>query len=249
MEKFLKGIVVFLLLVVVGLAFWVGRLSAEKSEPQPSPSSPVSDSASSSQESSADETSGQDSQTSSVEEIGGEVSENNIIGLQCSVTHGALEIIPGKEFQVSDSTNGQFEASVKDGIYVVTGSNTMDNHITVTVPENFVFQNVSLSANGGALNAQGLQTGNLQTSCDGGSINFTGSISKDASVEHLLGKTVLQLTGKPTDYNYALSYSMGHIGIGDQQYAGTNGSQSIDNGSGQNMQIHCKMGSVSVVFP
>lgn len=249
MEKFLKGIVVLLLLIVVGLAFWVGRLSMQKSETQPSLLSSVSDSASSSQESSADETSKQDSPTTSAEEIGGEASENNITGLQCSVTHGALDIVPGKDFQVSDSTGGEFESSVKDGTYVVTGSNTVDNHITVTVPESFVFQNVSLSANGGALNAQDLQTGNLQTSCDGGAIHFTGSISKDASVEHLLGETVLQLTGKSTDYNYELSYSMGHIGIGDQQYAGANGSQSINNGSDQTIQIHCKMGSVSVVFP
>lgn len=182
----------------------------------------------------------------SARESGGEAAEE-IVSFRCSVRGGAVNIAAGEDFSVTDP-DGHCEAYVEDGTYIVEGTATEDDPLTVTLPEGVCFQSVTLEAAGGALTAKDIETENLYVSCDKGAVVFSGSVSADAEVEHLQGKTVLNLAGQESDYNYELDYKLGHIGIGSQQYAGTGSHHSVDNGADKTLGIHCTMGSVSVLF-
>ena len=174
--------------------------------------------------------------------------EEEITGLHCSIQLGSLEVTAGEDFGVSELNGSGYEAYIEDGIYVVNGSMTRENHIVVTVPADFLFQTVALTVNGGVLNVQNIHTQTLLTNCDKGGLHFSGSVEGDAEIQHLHGETALTLQGTQTDFNYELDYELGHIGVGKKQYAGANGGESVDNQSDKTMRIHCTMGSVSVLF-
>ena len=173
--------------------------------------------------------------------------ENEITGLRCSVQLGALDIVEGEDFNVSELNGSDYEAYVENGTYIVKGSATHDNHIMVTIPKDFQFQNVELVVTGGALTAENIDTLNLHTNCDKGAINYSGSVNVDAEIQQLQGKTVLNINGKQTDY-YSLDINLGHIGIDEQQYAGIDQYQSIDNSAEKTINAYCTMGSVGILF-
>ena len=174
--------------------------------------------------------------------------ENEITGLRCSVQLGTLHIVEGEDFQVSEFNGSDYEAYVENGIYIVNGSTAHDNHMEVTIPKDFQFETVELTVAGGALTAENISTQNLQTSCDKGVIDYSGSVDGGAEVLQFQGKTVLNLNGIQTDYNYNLDLDLGHIGIGDEQYAGPHQNQSIDNSAEKAIDASCAMGSISILF-
>lgn len=251
MEKRLKMINILLILVVAVLAvavvnLYLGRSSERGSGPVADGTETPAVSAEATPEQGSQDPAASDRPTENGgEDTGG---EQEITGLRCAVSRGSLSVVAGEEFRVTDQNGSDFEAAVEGGVYTVTGSAAADNHLTVTVPADITFEQVSLTATGGAVSARDIRTESLSTRCDAGAIEFAGEVLGDASVDHSLGKTALELTGSESDYNYELEYSMGHIGIGARQYAGAGGSQSIDNGAERTVQIKCAMGSVSVVF-
>lgn len=251
MEKRLKIINILLALAVVVLGVAVVNLYLGRtSEGEPRPSGGNAAVSALPTDTTTEQPNEDQEQSAQPSESGGETAgeEQEIRGLQCSVAKGSLSVVVGKQFQVTDQNGADFEAAVEDGVYTVTGSATAENHLTVTIPADITFEQVNLTATGGAVSARDIRTDSLATRCDAGAIDFAGEVLGDASVDHSLGKTVLELTGSESDYNYELEYSMGHVGIGAQQFAGAGGSQSIDNGAERTMQIRCAMGSVSVLF-
>lgn len=246
MKKWTGILIVFLLVIVAVLAAAVWQLYQKLGAASISEIPTFSVSAAPAGQSAADgpQPLPSPTQTSS----GAANSGDTITDLNCSVSLGALEIVEGTGFGVSEQSGSGYEAYVDGSTYVVSGSTTSDGHIVVTVPDDFRFQTVTLTVNGGALSAEDVDTQTLITHCDKGSLHFSGGVADSAQVEHLYGETLLTLDGKSLDYNYALSYDLGHIGIGERQYAGRSGSESIDNGAGKEIDIHCSMGSVSVLF-
>ena len=174
--------------------------------------------------------------------------EDEITGLRCSVQLGALVIVEGGEFHVSELNGSDYEAYIENSTYIVKGSTTHDNHIVVTVPADFQFENIELAVTGGVLTAENITTRNLYTNCDKGAINYSGYVDAGAEIEQFQGKTVLNIDGEQTDYNYNLDVNMGHIGIGEQQYAGPDQYQSIDNSAEKTIAAYCTMGSISILF-
>lgn len=120
--------------------------------------------------------------------------------------------------------------------------------VVVTVPQDVYFQQATLTVSGGTFRAEDLTVKDLHTTCEKGALQFSGLVDGDAQVEHQQGETSLQLTGSASDFNYDVSYQLGHVQIGAQTYAGAQGSQSVDNGSEKALRVTCAMGSVDVVF-
>ncbi len=84
----------------------------------------------------------------------------------------------------------------------------------------------------------------MYTNCDKGSIIFPGSINGNAQVNHLQGKTILNINAIQSNYNDEL----GHIDIGAKQYTKASRNKTINNAPNKTMNIQCKMGSVNVGF-
>lgn len=169
--------------------------------------------------------------------------------LECSVQLGALRIIRGENFGILEGDAGDCEAYLEDGVYTVSVSTTRETPVVVTVPEGVSFEQATLTASGGSLTAEDLDVEELYTTCERGALQFSGRVEGNAEVEHLQGETVLQLSGDLSEFNYELSYELGHIEVGKQSYAGARGSQSIDHGSSKTIRVYCAMGSVDVLFP
>ncbi|MEQ2443265.1 hypothetical protein WMO64_07265 [Pseudoflavonifractor sp. CLA-AP-H29] len=181
-------------------------------------------------------------------ESGGEDAQAAVTELRCSAALGAVKIVEGAEFGLSEGSEAECEAYIEDNAYVVSASTTQDIPIVVTVPEGITFEQVTLTASGGNLTVEGIDTEALSTSCTQGAIYYSGRLDGSADVEHLQGQTVLQLEGASSDYNFELEYSLGHIQVGDLSLGGPKGSRSIDNGSEKTIQVYCTMGDVSVLF-
>lgn len=169
--------------------------------------------------------------------------------LDCSVTQGALRLEEGDAFGLSDTGSSDCQVRWEDGVYFLSVRTTQDAPIVLTVPRGTQFDSISLTVSGGTLSAENLCTQTLSASCQQGTLQYAGQVLSSAEVEHLQGETSLQLAGSPSDFNYDLTYDLGHIAIGNQSYAGARGSRTIDYGSPKNIRIHCSMGSVAVLFP
>ena len=245
MKKLTGFVLLFLLLIVIGLSVAVVNLYQN---PRMMNETDTSSLPSSSASVVHEENSGRDASSKNESHSENGQEESEVVSLQCSVQLGVLNIVEGDEFHVSESNGSDYEMYIEDGVYIIKGSATRENHIVVTVPEDFLFQSVELTVTGGALTAQDIHAQTLLTNCDKGTLHFSGLVDGDIQAQHLQGKTILNMEGKESDFNYQLDYSLGHIGIGTQQYAGADGSQSIDNGAGKSMDIDCAMGSVSVLF-
>lgn len=244
MKKLTCFIIGFLLVAVVVLSVAVGYLFTEENGelsvgPIPSP-------ATSSAQTEPSEV--LENEGSNKFEDSSIVPKDEITGLRCSVELGALDVIEGEDFDVSALDIGDYTVQIENGTYIVNGSAVHDNHIIVTIPKDFQFQEVELLVTGGTLTAEGVDTQNLHVNCNKGAIEYSGSVDAGAEIQQLHGKTVINIDGKQTDYNYSLDIDLGHIGIDDQQYAGTHQHQDIDNQAEKSISACCTMGSVSILF-
>lgn len=174
--------------------------------------------------------------------------EAAVTELRCSAALGALKIVEGAEFGLSEDSGGDCEAYIEDNAYVVSANTPQDAPIVVTVPEGITFEQVTLTASGGNLTVEGISTEALYTDCKQGAIYYSGRLDGDAQVAHLQGETVLQLEGDSSEFNFELEYNLGHIQVDDLSLGGADGSRSIDNGSEKTIQVNCTMGNVSVLF-
>lgn len=245
MNNVWKWIIVLLILAVAALTVAVVRLSDGQEAPDTGLSDPLKETPENG--GGTGEESGGDADGETDTDGSGE-KEEEIQSLRCSVTKGVLTIVPGDAFGASDGGGNSFTAYTEDGVYVVEGDSTADSQITVTVPQDTVLSSISLRVSGGTLTASGIAAEALDTSCSDGTLEFSGKVTGGAEISHQRGKTVLTLEGKPDDYNYELEYDLGHIGIGEQQFAGAGGSRTLDNGADRTIRIQCAMGSVSLLF-
>ena len=236
MEKFRNVLTVFLLIAVVLLGAAVFRLYQRDESPSVSASDPsapsVTDAGTDTEESKAP-----------VQEMEATTAE-----LRCTVELGALKVIRGETFGISEGSTSDCETSLEDGVYTVSVSAAHGAPVVVTVPEDVYFTASDLTVSSGNLTVEDLHVEDLSATCEQGSLQFSGRVDGDVEVEHLQGETALQLEGSASDFNHEISYEMGHVQVGAQSYSGAKGSQSVDNGAEKTLRVHCTMGDVGVVF-
>lgn len=245
MNKLSHLLIAFLLVVVVVLGVAVVRLyqrdEAGTVSPTTQPSAPLTLTSQPGTDGQGQTTQGEENTPSGGNEAGTE--------LRCSVQLGALKIIPGDEFGLLEGDAADCETSLEDGVYTVSANVTHGDAVVVTVPEGISYASAAFTASGSTLTVENLDVQDLEATCERGTLHFSGHVTGDAEVEHLQGETVLELDGAPSDFNYQVSYELGHVQIGQQSFTGAKGSQSIDNHSTHTIRVHCAMGSAAVVFP
>lgn len=235
MEKFRNVLTVFLLIAVVLLGAAVFRLYQRDGSPSVSASDPSVPSVS-------------DAGTDTDESKAPAQEEATTAELRCTVELGALKVIRGETFGISEGSTSDCETSLEDGVYTVSVNAAHGAPVVVTVPEDVYFSASALTVSGGSLTVEDLDVEDLSATCEQGSLQFSGRVDGDVEVEHLQGETALHLEGSASDFNHEISYEMGHVQVGAQSYSGAKGSQSVDNGAEKTLRVHCTMGDVGVVF-
>lgn len=173
---------------------------------------------------------------------------SGVTALKCSMSKGAMNITYGSEFSVRDAKGSDVSGKIVGDTYVVEGSKVSENAVTVTVPSGLVLSSLTLEVSGGALESSGLVCDQLYTNCTAGALHFNGTVNGDCDFQQSAGKTIINLNGSETDFNYVITYSMGHINYAGHQYLGLNGSDTGDNGAAKNITANCSMGSMTILF-
>lgn len=139
--------------------------------------------------------------------------------------------------------------------------------ITVTLPGDMTFEEVSLSVGAGTLEIESVNTGDLSVEvgagevvidsfladeadfgCGAGSIEARGEVRKEADLKCGVGSIEYTAFGHETEYNYDIECGIGEIVCGSNSYSGLGRGQNIDNNADRKISIEGGVGSVIVSF-
>ena len=81
-----------------------------------------------------------------------------------------------------------------------------------------------------------------------GDLSMNGTILGDATVDCGMGNIELKLTGRQTDYNYAVTVGAGDVIIGDKEFSGYKNRTEVDYNASKNMTVKCGMGDATIDF-
>lgn len=81
-----------------------------------------------------------------------------------------------------------------------------------------------------------------------GTVYFEGALNGNVDAECSMGTIEMNLAGDQEDYNYVLKCSAGNINVDGHSISGLGSEREIDNGSDNEFNIDCSMGSVNVGF-
>ena len=139
--------------------------------------------------------------------------------------------------------------------------------ISITVPQDFVAQELELGVGMGTLDAQGLKaqeseitvgmgemilsdfrSGDCEMDVGMGTLELAGDIRGKSSIHCGMGSARLDLEGKPGDYDYIARAGIGTVEVDGQRTGGLGGDISKDTGAPNRFQIDCGMGEVVLRF-
>jgi|LSQX01.1.fsa_nt_gb DUF4097 and DUF4098 domain-containing protein YvlB len=192
----------------------------------------------------------------------------SVVNLDIDLQRGSLQIEPGETFSVRDMHNRPYRASVQGDTFVLDVDRWRHNNdIVLTLPADKTFEDVKisigggtlglrdlsadkmkLSVGGGAITASEITARDLQLECGAGKIEFTGNVTEKLDIDHSVGETLVLLDGKESDFNYEVDYAVGSVRIGEREYSGISGSDSINNNADKNMTIDSSVGNLEVQF-
>lgn len=139
--------------------------------------------------------------------------------------------------------------------------------ITVTLPKEMTFKEVSLSLGAGTLYIEnicakdlevevgageaivdGFQADEAEFNCGAGTIEARGDVRSQADLKCGVGSITYTAFGQEEEYNYDIECGIGEIICGGNSYSGLGREQSIDNGAAKEIKIEGGVGSVIVEF-
>ncbi len=139
--------------------------------------------------------------------------------------------------------------------------------ITVTIPKDMAFEEVSLSMGAGSMEIEKIQARDLSVNvgagevvidsfladeadfeCGAGSITARGEVTGEADLQCGVGSIEYTAFGQETEYNYDIECGIGEIVCGANSYSGLGRDQRIDNGAVREINIEGGVGSVIVNF-
>lgn len=151
----------------------------------------------------------------------------------------------------------------KKKIYGVANPGT----ITVYLPSDMVFEEVSLEMGAGSLYIEDVATGDLSVNigageviinhfradeadfeCGAGTIEAHGSVRSKADIQCGVGSIAYTASGREEDYDYEIDSGIGEVVCGSNSYAGLGKSRKINNGAGRKIKIEGGVGEVVVDF-
>lgn len=107
---------------------------------------------------------------------------------------------------------------------------------------------VELEVGAGEIKLKGMEVGELEAEVGMGNFEARGIITGQAEIKCAMGNVDLRLAGSEKNYNYSVECAMGNIDIGGHSYSGLSKKTDIDNGAGNDIDLNCAMGNVTVSF-
>lgn len=89
-------------------------------------------------------------------------------------------------------------------------------------------------------------TDSLSVDCGVGNMEIKGKAVEEADLTCGVGNILLNLTGKPEDYNYDISCGVGSIEINGKSFSGLGRNKLIDNGAAGEISLDCGVGAIEV---
>lgn len=139
--------------------------------------------------------------------------------------------------------------------------------ITVRIPKEMTFEEVSLSMGAGTLNISNIYTRDLSVEigagevimdrfqadeaefeCGAGSITASGDIRSSADIHVGVGSIVFTASGREEEYNYDIECGVGEVICGDNTFSGLGKDQHIDNDADKDISVEGGVGSVIIDF-
>ena len=120
--------------------------------------------------------------------------------------------------------------------------------ITLEVPEGMTFDEVELTIGMGSLNAEILNSRELDIECGVGSVIINGRVEKTCEIECGVGEVTLNLDNGEEDFNYKVKCGIGSVTLGQNSYSGISNEKEISNRADRMMSVECGMGNVMGTF-
>lgn len=139
--------------------------------------------------------------------------------------------------------------------------------ITVQIPKEMTFEEVSLSMGAGTLEMNHIYTRDLSVEigagevildhfqadeaefeCGAGSITAGGDIRSSADIHCGVGSIVYTASGREEEYNYDIECGVGEVICGDNHFSGLGKDQHIDNDADKDISVEGGVGSVIIDF-
>lgn len=139
--------------------------------------------------------------------------------------------------------------------------------ITVYIPKEMTFEEVSLSMGAGSLKVYEIyardfsveigagevviskfQADEAEFECGAGSITASGDVRSLADIHCGVGSIVYTASGREEEYNYDIECGVGEVICGDNSYSGLGKDRHIDNNADKDISIEGGVGSVIIDF-
>lgn len=114
--------------------------------------------------------------------------------------------------------------------------------------DEFVCKNGTFNVGAGEVDIENGCIKNTSMDVGMGAIFYGGIIQGPLEADCGMGAISLELEGDESDYNYNIDVDAGDVQIGERSYSGIGYSDYIDNGSKDEFDLDCDMGSISIAF-
>lgn len=204
---------------------------------------------------------------SNIREIEGEVFAGNIVvkavdGSEITVeTEGVSERLGFSSYE----KEGTLYLKTKENLKEWSGMNV--GTITVSIPKDMIFEEVSLDIGAGKLEVESVcadsfsveagagevdilyfDARDAEINCGAGSVTACGRATEEMDVDCGIGQVSLTLDGCEEDYNYDISCGVGEIVCGDKSYSGIGHDDYVNHGAKKEMDIECGVGQIHIIF-
>lgn len=109
-------------------------------------------------------------------------------------------------------------------------------------------EDLSVKVGAGDLTIHEMNVKELNCEVGVGNLELTGELKGNAKAKCSMGNVTLNLSNKPSDFNYKLESSMGNIDLGSEKYSGLAAEKKIDNDAPYTVKLECSMGNIDVNF-
>ena len=189
-------------------------------------------------------------------EYGNPVEHGDFKNLDIEFAAGSLNIVYDdvKDIEVHQEGIKKF-SSRKNGhtLQIRTGKNTFstgaNGHITIIVPNGYVFETVDLEMGAGQADISDLCAKTLDIEVGAGQADLSNIDVKYFNATTGAGQIQAELVGNESDYDCDVECGIGEIVIGNSSYGGFGKDTHIENpGAERELDIECGVGQITIDF-
>ncbi len=139
--------------------------------------------------------------------------------------------------------------------------------IYVYVPQDYLFEEVSLDVGAGTLYVENIRAeefsvdigageavidsftaDEVDLDCGAGEITAAGNAVREVDIDCGMGEITFTASGKQSDYDYKISCGIGQVVCGDMSCSGIGSERKVSNGTFREMNVDCGVGEVTIHF-